>query len=384
MNDEKFEKIMENWAAREMESTPQLRPKKAMYQLLKAKKRKVFFPGFIRWATVATAAVCILFVVILHRPDIFRAPTSRERTAQTEDLSVGQQKAQEVEVSEEVGNVAEPQEEEELPAGRRAKKASEDAKEGFVQPPKVERAVARQRENVAKRDIFIPDTTGEMDKLAGVEPSSEKQALQYRREAEPEATLHEEGELAAARPPSPTLAESLPVAVDEQTVQPVSTPAFFEAKSKTNSESRKTNILSTRAAVPSRSIEKGSDADDVLYDNEQAPVPEPSIAGKDRADGRVGFKNFQAALKEKKVGSKTFRLQDGIWVDLEHFQEKEIIKIKRDSLAYHDLITALPELKAYFKIGQNMIVNVGEFSITIADNGKAELTEVELKNLVRK
>ena len=57
MNDEKFDEIMKNWVSHEIESTPQLRPKKEMYQMVKAKKQKVFFPVFARWATIGAAAV---------------------------------------------------------------------------------------------------------------------------------------------------------------------------------------------------------------------------------------------------------------------------------------------------------------------------------------
>jgi len=85
---------------------------------------------------------------------------------------------------------------------------------------------------------------------------------------------------------------------------------------------------------------------------------------------------------QKKVNSKTFRLINGIWVDSEHSNKKEIIKIRRDSQAYKDLIAAMPELKKYFDVGNKVIVNVGKYSIEIAEDGKKELTEDELKKLV--
>ena len=84
----------------------------------------------------------------------------------------------------------------------------------------------------------------------------------------------------------------------------------------------------------------------------------------------------------KKVDSKTFSLINGVWVDNEHSEKKEIIKIRRGSQAYKNLIAAMPELRKYFEIGEKVIVNVGKYSIEIAEDGKIELTEEELKKIV--
>ena len=40
-------------------------------------------------------------------------------------------------------------------------------------------------------------------------------------------------------------------------------------------------------------------------------------------------------------------------------------------------------MKQYFEIGERVIVNIGRFSIEIAEDGKTELTEEELKKRVR-
>jgi hypothetical protein len=70
-------------------------------------------------------------------------------------------------------------------------------------------------------------------------------------------------------------------------------------------------------------------------------------------------------------------------VDTEHSKTQQLIKIKRDSQAYHDLITAIPELKAYFEIGDQVIVTIGRYSIKISDDGKTVLTDDELEHLVK-
>ena len=86
MNDEKFDEIMKDWTTHEMESTPQLRPKKEMYQMVKAKKQKVFFPLFVRWATVGAAAVFIIALAILH-PDFFRSTTQFDQSPRQQEPS---------------------------------------------------------------------------------------------------------------------------------------------------------------------------------------------------------------------------------------------------------------------------------------------------------
>jgi hypothetical protein len=99
------------------------------------------------------------------------------------------------------------------------------------------------------------------------------------------------------------------------------------------------------------------------------PSPEPTMTGKDE-------------IREKRVGAKTFQLKDGVWIDTEHFQGKKVIKVKHGSQAYKDLLSAMPQLKAYFKLGKRVIVNIGDYSIEIADDGKTELAEDELKQLI--
>ena len=88
-----------------------------------------------------------------------------------------------------------------------------------------------------------------------------------------------------------------------------------------------------------------------------------------------------AAPVTKTVGAKTFTLKDSVWVDAAHTAAKTLVKIKRDSPAYKDLLAAKPELKQYFDIGDKVLVNLGQYSVEIAADGKTELTPEELKQL---
>jgi len=70
MKDDEFENIMDIWASYEIKSAPQLHPTQEMYQMVEAKKRKVIFPFYIRWALVGIVAASIMLLAIL-RPVIF-------------------------------------------------------------------------------------------------------------------------------------------------------------------------------------------------------------------------------------------------------------------------------------------------------------------------
>ena len=76
---------------------------------------------------------------------------------------------------------------------------------------------------------------------------------------------------------------------------------------------------------------------------------------------------------EQTIGGKTFRLQHGVWVDAAHTEQAALIRIRRDSGAYRDLLRALPQLAVYFNAEARIVVNLGAYSIEIAPDGHAEL-----------
>jgi hypothetical protein len=311
MNDEKFEEIMKEWASHEIESAPQLRPTKEMYQMVKAKKRKVLFPVFARWATVGIAAVTLIVVGILH-PDVFRPSTYFEQPPGKQELS--------------------------------------------GEPPQEE--VAQER---------VPaSTTEKSDDLALFRTTLDESAMRSGKETEKRSSVSKEGESMTVEQPA-LMSESTSDSPVGQTVQqPVAAPRI--AKSRTISKAPKSKAASPQPSLPSDAEEKFDSG--ISYQNGQFAAPEPPMSDKD-------------TVGEKHVGSKTFRLKNGVWADSNHSQKKEIIKIKRNSQAYHNLITAIPDLEVYFEIGQNVVVNIGEYSIEIADEGKTELTEDDLKTLVK-
>jgi hypothetical protein len=87
------------------------------------------------------------------------------------------------------------------------------------------------------------------------------------------------------------------------------------------------------------------------------------------------------SLPEQRIGEKIFHLKENMWVDTAYTPEQELLTIKRDSQAYHDLLATLPDLQEYFDIGEHIIVVIGENALEIADEGKSELTKEELEKL---
>ena len=71
MDKKKFDKIMDEWAAHEMEAAPDLKPSPEVYQKLEEKKKKprfVLFSWPVRLAAAGIAAALIILVIVLQPP----------------------------------------------------------------------------------------------------------------------------------------------------------------------------------------------------------------------------------------------------------------------------------------------------------------------------
>ena len=108
------------------------------------------------------------------------------------------------------------------------------------------------------------------------------------------------------------------------------------------------------------------------------PAPEP-MAEEEGGERKKDELKHQV----KTVGDRTFFLRNGVWYDSHYNPQAKLVKIKRDSQAYKDLLQAIPELQAYFELGKSVVVQIGEYAIETADDGQSELTEQELQTLVK-
>jgi hypothetical protein len=79
MKDEDFEKIMDAWAAHEVEPSPrgkrakkgpELRPTEEMYRMIEARKTKELFPVHARLILVGTVVICLALLMIIL-PSVF-------------------------------------------------------------------------------------------------------------------------------------------------------------------------------------------------------------------------------------------------------------------------------------------------------------------------
>ncbi|PIE33175.1 hypothetical protein CSA56_12660 [candidate division KSB3 bacterium] len=304
MNDERFERLLENWSAEEKKGLPDLRPKPEMYQALKAKRRRAFFPVFVRWATAGVAAVIVMIVTFFH-PSVFQKPAHFEQ-APEQQLIVGTT-------------------------------ASDD---------KIER-VKEEAPGLADAELDV---------------SRER--------------LYETHDAAPALAPSRALPKAEGLTASKKSIQTtkVKTVSAQPAESGELTDSRK-------APEPDKSTRMSSSMESPQTIND---IPLSETGDEQETASTVKVCRIDEQTNDSKalqIGSKTFFLHDGVWIDTEHSRQKARIAIQRDSQAYHDLLNVIPELQQYFERCLPMVVNIGAYSIELADEGNAILTKEELQQL---
>lgn len=339
MDDKKFDEMMNDWAEREQKSAPQLRPTKEMYQMVKAKRPRVWFPVFARWATVGVAAALIVIVAMLHPGLVpfppFQDTASKQETAPTEpkDESEGLRD----------DDAAEPS----VPSVTETKPDTSQAQKKTLREP--EMPVERISEDAPPADGAKEEQYAVADKMAENIPAGEEMTL-----GSPVAD-----DLADKRALSEEIAQAQPEA-EIQESPPAPDPLIRSRK-----------ITEVRKPKEEPSPEK-----------EAPPLSTVSIEADEEASSELSTSRaLRMAVSEKRSGEKTFHLKDHTWVDAEYTQEQELLTIKRDSQAYHDALAAIPELREYLDIGEFVIVVLGDYALEIAAEGKTALTDEELEKL---
>lgn len=108
-----------------------------------------------------------------------------------------------------------------------------------------------------------------------------------------------------------------------------------------------------------------------------AKVAQAPMSGYFDSEGK--FKKIERVTQ---AGTKTFFNKDGLWVDAEYEGKLETIKVERFSQAYFKLLSQVPEIGKYFALGERVIFLLNGKAIEIADQGKSDFTESELKALL--
>jgi Ca-activated chloride channel family protein len=133
------------------------------------------------------------------------------------------------------------------------------------------------------------------------------------------------------------------------------------------------------------------DEDDILTEegrddakNDYAATPAPAAVGApaaERADEEGGLYDAdsvgggealpeEAAQVVRLVGSKTFLLQDGVWLDTTFDPSRmETVKVGFGTDAYFDLLAARPEWGAYFALGSRVILVAEGTAYEIVEDG---------------
>ncbi len=92
---------------------------------------------------------------------------------------------------------------------------------------------------------------------------------------------------------------------------------------------------------------------DAVQDSKKAKEQQQSTTIKTEDDEAI-----RIAGNLKKVGAKTFYLENGVWIDSEFKEEAKLveIKLKFASNEYFDLITKEKDLAQYFALGEQVVV----------------------------
>ncbi len=117
----------------------------------------------------------------------------------------------------------------------------------------------------------------------------------------------------------------------------------------------------------------------------ELPAPQAAMSVEAKERKAKGFLSHyfkpQKEQKERTIVGKTFRLRGDVWVDIAHTEKAMLIRIQRNSDAYHALLQAIPQLKPYFDAEERILVNLGRYSIEIAPDGNTSLTPAEVQQV---
>lgn len=117
-------------------------------------------------------------------------------------------------------------------------------------------------------------------------------------------------------------------------------------------------VVESRAAEVTRVVTEmvGEAADSAEMSAAQAPMALPTMV----ASGSGGQTAVAVADVVRLVGSKTFVLRNGLWIDTAYDADSMTPqRVGFASDAYFDLIAAAPELGSYFALGQRVLVVYG-------------------------
>jgi Ca-activated chloride channel family protein len=104
---------------------------------------------------------------------------------------------------------------------------------------------------------------------------------------------------------------------------------------------------------------------------------------------RVMDAELDASLRERSettrvLAGRVFVLDEGVWTDEDHTEDKVVVEVKVFSAVYFQLVEALPEIGAMLKEFDRTVIAGAAVSLRVTDKGIEDLTDEALKQLVRR
>ena len=97
-----------------------------------------------------------------------------------------------------------------------------------------------------------------------------------------------------------------------------------------------------------------------------------------------GYKQVQATARVQNIAGRTFFKRGEVWFDNEYKAGRKVIQIKSLSDAHFQLLAAIPLLNRYAAVGDEVVLNFAKAAVQIGREGKANLTDSELKEITGK
>jgi Ca-activated chloride channel family protein len=99
------------------------------------------------------------------------------------------------------------------------------------------------------------------------------------------------------------------------------------------------------------------------------------------ADSAMSVSRDAAANGARMVAGRRFSLRDSVWTDSRYTSSMRTVTIRPYSKAWFDIVARIPELKAVFAIGDQVVVAGRSVAIAVSANGVERLSDAELVQL---
>lgn len=106
-------------------------------------------------------------------------------------------------------------------------------------------------------------------------------------------------------------------------------------------------------------------------------------SAKQRAATNLNAADEAAAARTdmRRVGTRSFALRDGVWVDARRADSTKVVKVQAFSEAYFKLMETIPELREIFALGDRVSVVGRDVAIEVVTDGSRTLSDSDLASI---